>query len=143
MKIYFAGSIRGGRDDQPIYEQFINFLQQENVTVLCEHVGYKDLSDHGQDMSSKEIHDRDLAWINEADAVVAEVTNPSLGVGYEISYAVQHKKPVLVLFRGGEQGKRLSAMIEGSSGVEVCNYGTDSLEGAHGVIKKFLKSLGA
>lgn len=92
-------------------------------------------------MSSKEIHDRDLDWINEADAVVAEVTNPSLGVGYEISYAVQNKKPVLALFRGGEQGKRLSAMIEGSSGVRVCDYTSEDLEAAHSAIKDFLASV--
>lgn len=138
MKIYFAGSIRGGRDDQPIYEQLINFLQEEGATVLCEHVGYKDLSDHGQDMSSREIHDRDLRWIDEADAVVAEVTNPSLGVGYEISYAVQTKKPVLALFRGEEQGKRLSAMIEGSFGVEICHYSSSDLEKAHDAVRKLL-----
>ena len=141
MKIYFGGSIRGGRDDQPIYEKFISFLQQEGVTVLCEHVGYKDLSEHGQDLDSSEIHDRDLSWIDEADGLMAEVTNPSLGVGYEISYAVHVAKiPVLVLFRGGEQGKRLSAMLEGSFGIQVCNYTSDNLEAAHSTIKEFLEN---
>ncbi|KAB0337781.1 hypothetical protein FD755_025470, partial [Muntiacus reevesi] len=45
------------------------------------------------------IHDRDLAWLQQADAVVAEVTQPSLGVGYELGRAVALHKPVLCLFR--------------------------------------------
>uniref|UniRef100_A0A8C2Y0N5 2'-deoxynucleoside 5'-phosphate N-hydrolase 1 n=1 Tax=Capra hircus TaxID=9925 RepID=A0A8C2Y0N5_CAPHI len=46
----------------------------------------------------KLIHDRDLAWLQQADVVVAEVTQPSLGVGYELGWAVALHKPVLCLF---------------------------------------------
>ena len=42
MKIYFAGSIRGGRDDAEIYYQIIEFLR-EYGEILTEHVGKKDL----------------------------------------------------------------------------------------------------
>uniref|UniRef100_A0A4W2F8K6 2'-deoxynucleoside 5'-phosphate N-hydrolase 1 n=1 Tax=Bos indicus x Bos taurus TaxID=30522 RepID=A0A4W2F8K6_BOBOX len=47
----------------------------------------------------KLIHDWDLAWLQQADVVVAEVTQPSLGVGYELGRAVALHKPVLCLFR--------------------------------------------
>uniref|UniRef100_A0A2K6V3K9 2'-deoxynucleoside 5'-phosphate N-hydrolase 1 n=1 Tax=Saimiri boliviensis boliviensis TaxID=39432 RepID=A0A2K6V3K9_SAIBB len=45
------------------------------------------------------IHERDLAWLQQADAVVAEVTQPSLGVGYELGRAVALNKRILCLFR--------------------------------------------
>ena len=84
MKIYFAGSIRGGRDDAEIYSQIIEFLQGYGE-VLTEHVGKKDLNAMGEStLSDKQIHDRDMKWLLESDLMVAEVTNPSLGVGYEI-----------------------------------------------------------
>ena len=38
MKIYFAGSIRGGRGDAEIYAQIIEFLQGYGE-VLTEHIG--------------------------------------------------------------------------------------------------------
>uniref|UniRef100_A0A8D1A0K4 Uncharacterized protein n=1 Tax=Sus scrofa TaxID=9823 RepID=A0A8D1A0K4_PIG len=41
------------------------------------------------------IHERDLAWLQQADVVVAEVTQPSLGVSYELDRAVALEEPVL------------------------------------------------
>uniref|UniRef100_A0AC11ESI6 2'-deoxynucleoside 5'-phosphate N-hydrolase 1 n=1 Tax=Ovis aries TaxID=9940 RepID=A0AC11ESI6_SHEEP len=62
----------------------------------------------------KLIHDRDVAWLQQADVVVAEVTQPSLGVGYELGRAVALRKPVLCLFRP-KSGRVLSAMIRGAA----------------------------
>jgi nucleoside 2-deoxyribosyltransferase len=78
----------------------------------------------GHDLSATEIYQKDMAWIDEADVIVAEVTQPSLGVGYEIGYATQSlKKPVLALYRPHE-GRRLSAMIGGCDLVTNHEYQT-------------------
>lgn len=120
MKIYFAGSIRAGREDVPAYQALIGHLQRHGE-VLTEHVGDYSLSMHGQShLSDTFIHDRDLDWLRDSDVVVAEVTTPSLGVGYEIATAVHEKIPVLALYRC-ERG-RLSAMIAGSAGVTSVRY---------------------
>ena len=108
MKIYFAGSIRGGREDKNLYSQIIKNLQKYG-TVLTEHIGDQNLTDSGEDLSDKFIYERDLYWIKESDIVVAEVTQPSLGVGYEIGKAEEHGKKILCLYR--ENNKRISAMI--------------------------------
>uniref|UniRef100_A0A5F8G314 2'-deoxynucleoside 5'-phosphate N-hydrolase 1 n=1 Tax=Monodelphis domestica TaxID=13616 RepID=A0A5F8G314_MONDO len=60
------------------------------------------------------IHERDLAWLQQADVVVAEVTQPSLGVGYELGRAVALNKRILCLFRP-QSGRVLSAMIRGAA----------------------------
>ena len=87
MQIYFAGAIRGGRQDASTYHAMIAHLQT-HAEVLTEHVGNKALSDGGEhDLSDDQIHARDMAWLVECDAVVAEVTTPSLGVGYELGVA--------------------------------------------------------
>ena len=121
MKIYFAGSIRGGRHDVEIYSQIIEILQGYGE-VLTEHLGQKDLTVVGEStLSDKQIHDRDMKWLLESDLMVAEVTNPSLGVGYEIGRAIEANKKIFCLFRGISKN-RLSAMISGAKHVNIINY---------------------
>lgn len=135
MKIYFAGAIRGGRDDFALYFEIIEQLKAYGE-VLTEHVGDSRLDAIGESGSDKEIHDRDLAWLKEADCLVAEVTTPSLGVGYEIAKAIAWDKPILCLFRAGD-GRALSAMIAGSGGVTVREY--QSTVEVRGILAEFLR----
>ena len=37
-KVYFAGSIRGGREDANLYKQIIEYIQRSHK-VLTEHIG--------------------------------------------------------------------------------------------------------
>lgn len=121
MKIYFAGSIRGGRNDAPLYYEIIGFLSNFGE-VLTEHIGDSNLTEAGDDGPDDSfIHDRDLEWLQSADVLVAEVTQVSMGVGYEIGRAVESGKKVLCLFRPGEN-KRLSAMIAGCGKIDLAHY---------------------
>ncbi|XP_061601130.1 2'-deoxynucleoside 5'-phosphate N-hydrolase 1 [Cololabis saira] len=141
MKIYFCGSIRGGRDDVHVYRRIVHALQKYG-TVLTEHVGDERLDlqgesgpagvggDQDQDQDQDRfIHDRDVDWLQQSDAVVAEVTQPSLGVGYELGRAVAMETRVLCLFRPSP-GRVLSAMIRGAAGEKflVKNYREDELD---------------
>lgn len=136
MKIYFAGSIRGGRDDQELYFAIIRELQNYG-TVLTEHIGDKFLTGFGETgLSDSQIFERDMAWVRESDVVVAEVTSPSLGVGYELGQAEAMGKKVICLYRNVE-GRRLSAMVAGNSYFKICTYG--SLEEATAVFEGELK----
>jgi 2'-deoxynucleoside 5'-phosphate N-hydrolase len=120
VTIYFAGSIRGGRGDQAIYEEIIGRLRQY-ATVVTEHVGDADVLLGGENAPDSAIHDRDLDWLRKADVLVAEVTTPSLGVGYEIGRAVEWGKRVICLYRPTD-GKRLSGMIAGCRDLTVHEY---------------------
>lgn len=113
MRIYFAGSIRGGRDDWTIYKEIVASLSKYG-TVLTEHIGESELSITGEDLPDREIHDRDLAWLRSCDLLVAEVTRPSLGVGYEIGKATEWGLKVLCVYRPSVTPS-LSAMIAGSN----------------------------
>lgn len=117
MKIYFAGAIRGGREDVAAYLELVELLRAYG-TVLTEHVAESSL---GESTDDRMIHDRDLAWLREADCLVAEVTTPSLGVGFEIGKATEWGMRVLCLFRPGA-GRALSALIAGSDRVTVREY---------------------
>ena len=136
MKIYFAGSIRGGREDAALYQQIIEYLKTFGE-VLTEHIGDPKLTDFGDDgPTDNYIHDRDLEWLRSADAVVAEVTTVSMGVGYEIGRAVELGKKVLCLFRP-DWGRNISAMIAGCADLVLVNY--YDLKEAKTAIKEFLE----
>jgi len=136
MKIYFAGSIRAGRDDAAIYEAMIACLRSFGE-VLTEHVGDPALSVKGDDgLDDRYIHDRDMAWLKSCDCVVAEVTTPSLGVGYELGWAAALKKPVLCLYRNHPE-QPLSAMIAGSPMIQTIAY--SSMDEAKIIMEKFIK----
>ena len=113
-KVYFAGSIRGGRQDAALYGEMIAFLEERGCRVLTEHVGLESLQQEGErTMTEEEIFFRYLAWLTECDLVVAECTTPSHGVGYELARARDIGKEVHIFYdlsRG-----RLSAMLAGDS----------------------------
>lgn len=122
-KIYFAASIRGGRDDKETYLEIINHISTK-AKVLTEHIGKPSLTSFGEKNTTDEyIFQRDVNWIKESDFIIAEVTNPSLGVGYELKLAEELNKKTLCLFNE-TKGKRLSAMINGNKFFKVKNYKT-------------------
>jgi hypothetical protein len=135
INIYFAGSIRGGREDVALYFEIIEQLA-EYGQVLTEHIGNPELTGLGEIDDDKKIHDRDLGWLKQAEYLVAEVTTPSLGVGYEIGKATEWGKPTLCLYRPTE-GRALSAMIAGCPGAVVREY--RNKEELKGIFKDFFQ----
>lgn len=119
-KVYFAGSIRGGRADAELYGRVIRHIQKENI-VLTEHIGDLSLSKlEGVENSDVAIYEQDTAWLREADLVIAECTTPSLGVGYELAYAESHNIPVHIFY--DKSRTRLSAMLAGDKYFHIHPY---------------------
>ncbi|WP_276840737.1 nucleoside 2-deoxyribosyltransferase [Anaerovibrio lipolyticus] len=121
MKIYFAGSIRGGRKDAELYRKVIAALKEKHQ-VLTEHVGDLSLS-VVEDKGDKAIYEQDTAWLRECDVVVAECTQVSLGVGYELAYAEAHNKEVHIFYRPNET--QLSAMLSGNEYFKIHRYNSE------------------
>ena len=137
MKIYFAGSIRGGRDEEKTYLKIIVYLGSFG-DVLTEHVGYKDVEKSEENHSDIYIFERDVKWLESSDVMIADVTVPSLGVGYEIGFAETLNIPILCLYNPKNK-KPLSAMITGNKNIIWKEYG--SFEDAQMLIKNFLSNI--
>lgn len=119
-KVYFAGSIRGGRADAELYGRVIKHIQKEHI-VLTEHIGDLSLSKlEDVENSDVAIYEQDTSWLREADLVIAECTTPSLGVGYELAYAENHKIPVHIFY--DKSRTRLSAMLAGDKYFHIHPY---------------------
>lgn len=118
LKIYFGGSIKGGRSKVEDYKKIVDYLKTIG-TVLDEHVADPNLQSSGESITSTEIYNRDVSWINECDILIAEVTVPSLGVGYEIGYAESLNKRIICLYQNDDS---ISAMIKGNNSITHISY---------------------
>ena len=136
MNIYFAGSIRGGEPDREWFQQLITFIKQYG-RVMTEH----SFDFSYEDEIKKDdvwIYNTDMGWLRESDAIIAEVTAPSLGVGYEIAKAEEWGIPVLMLYRD-TPARKPSAMLNGNKNLPMIVY-NDKKEVLE-AIDEFLKGL--
>eukprot|EP00611_Tribonema_gayanum_P024514 TRINITY_DN542_c0_g1_i4.p1 TRINITY_DN542_c0_g1~~TRINITY_DN542_c0_g1_i4.p1 ORF type:complete len:446 (-),score=64.18 TRINITY_DN542_c0_g1_i4:151-1428(-) len=133
--VYFCGSIRGGREEASLYKTIIDHVQDKYGQVLTAHVGDPDVK-ADKNMTEEAIFKRDLAWMNETDIAVADVTVPSLGVGYELCHLSYKKVPTLCLFNCIKAAEAsLSAMIRGDAHLKVHDYNDE--DDALAAIDKF------
>lgn len=143
MKLYFCGSIRAGRQDAEIYRTIIKHLKEYGHVFTEDTVGAKGneiAADAG--LTDKEIHDRDINWLLECDAVIAEVTHPSLGVGYEIGRSIAMEKKILCLYRSEPKDiKYLSAMITGAKDNTQVFVETYQLDKVADILKNFFSQI--
>lgn len=131
--IYFSGSISGGRQDVALYRRIVEALEGRGHRVLAGAVASEHTGMGGEGLDAATIFLRDLAWIDEAakeqGILVAEVSVPSTGVGYEIGVArYVHAIPVICLYRPAYT-KRCTAMIAGDPGIDLIPYEEADLEG--------------
>ena len=122
MNIYFACSITGGRELESVYEAFVAALSEGGHEIPTAHLALPAVTEEAR-LAPRMIYERDTAWIRACDVLIAEVSVPSHGVGYEIGYALNAAKPVMCLF---QEGRKLSKMISGNphSLLNVQSYGT-------------------
>ena len=111
MNIYFACSITGGREFEPIYQDLTTALLADGHDVPTAHLAESTVLSLEAMVDPLEVYERDVNWIRASHAVVAEVSVPSHGVGYEIGFALNAEKPVLCLL---QDGRKISKMISGN-----------------------------
>jgi len=112
MNIYFSCSITGGRSDQVIYQQIVDFLVAGGHQVPTAHLSKADVMLDEHVIPPADVYERDTRWVSECELLIAEVSTPSHGVGYEIALALLQSKPVFCCYR---QGRAVSKMILGNS----------------------------
>jgi 2'-deoxynucleoside 5'-phosphate N-hydrolase len=112
MNIYFACSITGGRNFEPVYQAIIAALLADGHSVPTAHLAESSVKALEAIVSPREVFERDAVWIRGCEALVAEVSTPSHGVGYEVAFALSNGKPVLCIY---QEGQPISKMLSGNS----------------------------
>ena len=138
MDVYFSCSLTGGRHDQPVYAAMVNYLLAQGHRVLTAHLARPEVMAEEQVVSPRAVYERDVQWIQEANALIAEVSTPSHGVGYEIALALILGKPVLCVHRSDA---RVSKMITGNTEPTLTVASYPDQNGALIIIQNFLETL--
>ncbi|OGU48492.1 MAG: hypothetical protein A2080_04565 [Ignavibacteria bacterium GWC2_36_12] len=109
MIVYCAAPIKG---DQKFHNYCLDIIKQ--VSSLG-HTALSELNSEFKPaipLTDSEIFSRDIKWIDKSEIVIAEVSGPSLGVGFEIAYSI-YKKKINVLALVNSEAVDVSAMVTG------------------------------
>ena len=138
MNIYFACSITGGRDFEPVYQAIMAALLADGHIVPTAHLADSRVKALEAIVNPRVVYERDVAWIRDCQALVAEVSTPSHGVGYEVAYALSIGKPVLCVHQAG---RPISKMLSGNSNpcLQVNSYRAS--DDAIAIIRSFLSQV--
>ncbi len=138
MNIYFACSITGGREYERVYQDLMAALLADGHTIPTAHLADSNVMAMDAAVSPRDVYERDVIWIREADALIAEVSVPSHGVGYEIGFALNAGKQVLCLLQAG---RKISKMISGNPHPNLLVKTYKDVEEAIIMAREFLKNV--
>jgi len=111
LKVYFAAPMLGDRSNLEDNRKIASALKAMGCEILTEWV-LEEVLDIERGATPKEIFERDIEMLDKCDVLVADVSYPSLGVGFEIAYALLKGKKVVAYCRE-DRLNRTSALIRG------------------------------
>ena len=103
MRIYLACTVRGDRSALPALREIVSRLERHGHEVLTAHLLLDDVEQAESTLTEAQVYERDLGWLQACDAVVAEASGSSYGVGFEVGY---------VLARSAETGQRVFLLYD-------------------------------
>lgn len=99
MKAYFTAAIARSPDQSAHYMGIIDHIQHLGHSVSSAHTtAAKPTIDQDDRKTVLDFQEKVEKWIHDCDFMIADVTYPSVSVGYEISHALRLNKPVLVFY---------------------------------------------
>jgi len=103
MRIYLACTVRGDRGGIAAGRAIAARLQRHGHQVLTTHLLDDNVNDAEARLSEEDVYRRDVDWLSSCDALVAEASGSSYGVGFEVGY---------VLGRAGATGQRVVLLYD-------------------------------
>lgn len=127
MKIYFAFVLHDDRDKLDTAKFIVETLQSFGHEVLTKHV-VDDALTKEKMLSRFWRYERNKKWLKECDCVVAEVSQPSFGVGYELGYALASLNKRVFMFYDKKREEEISIMATGNGEANVLKFPYENME---------------
>jgi nucleoside 2-deoxyribosyltransferase len=131
VKIYLACTVRGDRNAVIALRAASARLQARGHEVLTAHLLGDDVEEVEAALSERAVYERDIAWLDGCDALVADASGSSFGVGFEVGYilarAPQTGQRVYLLYNSARR-PHISRMITGNSDPHCSKYAYTSAE---------------
>ena len=131
MRIYLACTVRGDRAAVIALREACARLQARGHEVLTAHLLRDDVEAAEGALSEREVYERDVAWLDSCDALVADASGSSFGVGFEVGYilarAPQTGQRVYLLYNAARHA-HISRLIAGNSDPHCAKYAYTAAE---------------
>lgn len=115
MKIYFGFTVAGDRSSVGTARKVVQLLEGLGHEVLTRHLVDANAWDADRQISAQDVYRRDMAWLEQCELFIAEVSGSSFGLGFETGYLLgATNKRVILLYRR-ELEQKVSLLISGNS----------------------------
>lgn len=134
MRVHFIASVKNFNHDSDAYSKIIHILKKNGLTLAVDWLS--DISkDESIEKDWKSIYSENIDAVTKSDIVVAEVTNKSFLVGFQVSTALQMKKPVLLLSTTNEVDSVIGVDLN-EDNIRYSQYNNENLES---IVEEFVK----
>jgi len=131
MNIYLACTVRGDRGGVRAGRAICKRLQHHGHEVLTTHLLADNVETAEAQLTERDVFRRDLGWLTACDALVAEASGSSYGVGFEVGYilgrAHESGQRVVLLYDAARRDK-ISRLITGNDDAACATFGYRSIE---------------
>jgi hypothetical protein len=118
VRIYLACTVRGDRGAVTALRSLVAALEQRGHTILTTHLLEDGVEKAEAALTERDVYERDIAWLESCDLLIAEASGSSYGVGFEVGYVLgradRTTQRVLLLYRG-DRVNQISRFIPGNS----------------------------
>jgi hypothetical protein len=118
MRIYLACTVRGDRAAVAALRALAADLEARGHTILTRHLLDDDVDAAEAALSERDVYERDIAWLNAAELLIADASGSSFGVGFEVGWVLSRSdrtdQRVLLLYRA-DRKDRISRLIGGNA----------------------------
>jgi nucleoside 2-deoxyribosyltransferase len=115
MKIYFGFTVAGDRSTIDTARRVVQLLEELGHEVLARHLVSENAWEADRSISPQDVFRRDMAWLDQCDHFIAEVSGSSFGLGFEAGYLLGSTNKKVVLLYRRELEKRVSLLISGNT----------------------------
>jgi nucleoside 2-deoxyribosyltransferase len=115
MKIYFGFTVAGDRSAINTARRVVELLEESGHEVLTRHLVDANAWETDRLISPQDVYRRDMAWLEQCELFIAEVSGSSFGLGFETGYLLgATNKRVILLYRR-ELEQKISLLITGNT----------------------------
>ena len=115
MKIYFAFTVMAGREKLETARNMMKLLRERGHEVLTTHLFADNVIENESRFTREFVFERDMKWLEECDAVIAEVSSGSFGIGFEAGFVLGSSGKKVYLFYDTSMESKVSKMATGNT----------------------------
>lgn len=131
MRVYLACTVRGNRGGLLAARAVADRLHALGHEVLTSHLLEESVEQAEAALSERDVFERDRRWLDACDALVAEASGSSYGVGFEVGYvtgrAAATRQRVFVLYDATRRGQ-VSRLVSGYGDEHGASLAYESIE---------------